>query len=73
MKILETTNFNSPDIQSATYDDITHALYIKFASGQHYVYYDVMPIDYVGFLSTEDHSKYVADRLDVKYDKRKLH
>ncbi|MCT8137553.1 KTSC domain-containing protein [Anaerobacillus sp. CMMVII] len=70
---METTNFNSQHIDSATYDDITHALYVRFKSGDYFVYYDVMPIDYVGFLSTEDHSKYVLERLDRKYDKRKLH
>ncbi|MFN7251690.1 MAG: KTSC domain-containing protein [Anaerobacillus sp.] len=70
---METTNFNSRDIQSSTYDDITHSLYIRFTNGNYYVYYDVMPIDYVGFLSTEDRNKFVHDRLDVKYDKRKLH
>ncbi|QOY34054.1 KTSC domain-containing protein [Anaerobacillus isosaccharinicus] len=70
---METTNFNSPHIQSATYDDITHALYIRFTNGEYYVYYDVMPIDYIGFLSTEDHSWYVTDRLNRKYDMKRLH
>ncbi len=70
---METTNFNSRDIQSATYDDITHQLYVRFTNGDYYVYYDVMPVDYVGFLSADDHSKYVKDRLTIKYDKRKLH
>ncbi len=70
---METTNFNSPHIVSATYDDITNDLYVRFTNGDYYVYYDVIPMDYVGFLSTEDHSKFVRNRLEMKYDKRKLH
>ncbi|WP_161568314.1 KTSC domain-containing protein [Anaerobacillus alkaliphilus] len=70
---METTNFNSPHIKSATYDDITHSLYVRFTNGDYYVYYDVIPMDYVGFLSTEDHSQFVKDRLEMKYDKRRLH
>lgn len=70
---METTTFNSKDIQSASYDDITHQLYIRFTNGEYYVYYDVVPIDYVGFVSTQDHSKYVSDHLNSKYDKHKIH
>ncbi|UTW68988.1 KTSC domain-containing protein [Anaerobacillus sp. HL2] len=70
---METTNFNSNYIKSVTYDEITHQLYIRFANGDHYVYYDVMDIDYIGFLSTEDQNKFINDRLTVKYDSRKLH
>lgn len=70
---METTNFNSNYIKSVSYDDITHQLHIHFANGEQYVYYDVMDIDYVGFLSTEDQKKFVNDRLAVKYDSKKLH
>ncbi len=70
---METTNFNSTYLKSATYDDITHSLYIRLQNGEYYVYYDVMPIDYVGFLSTTNQQKFVNDRLEIKYDKRRLH
>lgn len=69
---METTNFNSQDIKSTTYDEITRQLYVRFTNGDYYVYYDVMQIDYIGFLSSEDHSQYIKERLTIKYDKRKL-
>lgn len=69
---METTNFNSRDIQSTTYDDITRELYVRYSNGDYVVYYEVFPMDYVGFLSTDDHSKFLKERFDFKYDKRKL-
>jgi hypothetical protein len=69
---VETTNFNSQDIKSATYDEITSELYVRFTNGDYYVYYDVLSVDYIGFLSSEDHSQYIKEQLSDKYDKRKL-
>lgn len=69
---METTKFNSQDIKSASYDETTRQLYVRFTNGDYYVYYDVMPVDYIGFLSTENHSQYIKDLLAIKYDNRKL-
>ena len=69
---MEKTTFNSKDIKSASYDETTQELYIRFTNGDYFVYYDVITADYVGFLSTDDHSKYVFELLDSKYNSRKL-
>ena len=70
---MENVNLNSDGIKTISYDDVTRQLYVRFQNGEYYVYYEVFPLDYIGFLSTSEHRKFLEDRLDFKYDKKKLH
>ena len=64
---MELSELNNETIKSVGYDDMTRELHVKFTNGDYLIYYEVFKLDYVGLLSSDNHSKFFEERIHPRF------
>ncbi|UCZ52065.1 KTSC domain-containing protein [Bacillus shivajii] len=64
---MEFVDLNYGNLKSVAYDEIMRELHVRFKDGDYMIYYEVFKPDYVGLLSSEDHTDFFQERIQPRY------
>jgi hypothetical protein len=69
---VELVPVKSSNIESIGYHTESSTLHVHFKGGGHYIYHNVKPAVYEGFLKSESKGKYLSDNIKRHYHHTKL-